>query len=465
MMRRFLAILLISAFAVIVPHIAFALTPQQVNQIAAQATVLIDGYQPGSGVIFQRNGNVYSVLTAKHVVNVDEIYYVITPEGERHRTEATNIQLINDMDLAVVQFTSDKVYQVAQLGNSDKVPKGSTVYVAGAPEANETIPQRTLIVNPGTLVGVQPPQDGYALIYNNITQPGMSGGPVLNEEGQVIGIHGQGDRRNGSKSGLNLAIPINASLVPNLQKLVASPSPPTPSPVVPSEKSAIDPSPSPSPQKSTTEKQNKKAAEPKKEAIKTVQTVKEIETHNWWNGFWNLFWSALITLCGILIIAIGAFIMDSVEREKTLVVESVEKEKTPVEKTSADFVQKINDKDAINYFIRGNACLKSGENPKAIVNYTQAIMLEPNYVNAYINRGNAYLRSGNKHMAIADYTQAIHLAPYDATPYYNRGCIHKDHGNKQEAIQDFQKAADLHMQQGNQDLLQKSLKKVQELVM
>ena len=283
MMRRFLAILLISVLAVIIPHIAFALTPQQVNQIAAQVTVLIDGYQPGSGVIFQRNGSVYSVLTAKHVVNADEIYYVITPEGERHRTEATNIQLINDMDLAVVQFTSDKVYQVAQLGNSDKVPKGSTVYVAGAPEANETIPQRTLIVNPGTLVGVQPPQDGYALIYNNITQPGMSGGPVLNEEGQVIGIHGQGDQRNGSKSGLNLAIPINASLVPNLQKLVASPSPPIASPAVPSEQTAA---PSPSPKKPLTAQQKKNAVKLKKEAIEMVQqnNVQEVtvDPFLWW---------------------------------------------------------------------------------------------------------------------------------------------------------------------------------------
>jgi S1-C subfamily serine protease len=294
MMRRFLAILLISAFAVIVPHIAFALTPQQVNQIAAQVTVLIDGYQPGSGVIFQRNGNVYSVLTAKHVVNVDEIYYVITPEGERHRTEATNIQLINDMDLAVVQFTSDKVYQVAQLGNSDKVPKGSTVYVAGAPEANETIPQRTLIVNPGTLVGVQPPQDGYALIYNNITQPGMSGGPVLNEEAQVIGIHGQGDRRDGSKSGLNLAIPINSSLVADLQKLTALPSPPIASPVVPSPQTAIAPSPSPKKQLTEEQKRKVKAAKLKNQAIEMVQNAKKQEQEIMENNN-----NAFIVICGL----------------------------------------------------------------------------------------------------------------------------------------------------------------------
>jgi len=261
MMRRFFAILIISVLAVVIPNIAFALSPQQVNQIATQVTVLIDGYQSGSGVIFKRTGNVYSVLTAKHVVNAEDvIYLVITPDGERHQTESTNVQPINGVDLAVAQFTSDKIYQVAQLGNSDQATNGSTVYVAGAPEPNETIPQRTVIVTPGSIVGVQKPQDGYALIYTNPTRRGMSGGPVLNEAGEVIGIHGQGDQQDGSKSGLNLAIPIKTFL--------ASQAPPTVSPVVPSPQTAI--APSPSPKKPLTEEQKRKAAQLKKEAIAMV---------------------------------------------------------------------------------------------------------------------------------------------------------------------------------------------------
>lgn len=35
----------------------------------------------------------------------------------------------------------------------------------------------------------------------------MSGGPVLNQKGEVIGIHGQGDQEKGIKTGLNLGIP------------------------------------------------------------------------------------------------------------------------------------------------------------------------------------------------------------------------------------------------------------------
>jgi Trypsin-like peptidase domain len=272
MTRRFLAILLISAFVVILPHIAIALSPQQVDQIARQVTVLIDGYQSGSGVIFKRNGNVYNVLTAKHVVSAEDvIYLVITPNGERHQTEATNVQPINGVDLAVVQFTTDKIYPVAQLGNSDQVASNSTVYVAGAPEPNQTMPQRTLIVSPGNIVGVQKPQNGYALIYTNPTRRGMSGGPVLNEAGQVIGIHGNGDEQDGSKTGLNLGIPIKTFLVSPLGSLITSQAPQNVSPVVPSKQTDIVATPSPT--KQPTEEQKRKAAELKNDL--------EVQDENW----------------------------------------------------------------------------------------------------------------------------------------------------------------------------------------
>ncbi|OCQ97929.1 hypothetical protein BCD67_02005 [Oscillatoriales cyanobacterium USR001] len=129
-------------------------------------------------------------------------------------------------------------------------------------------------MNPGTLVGVQPPQDGYALIYNNITQPGMSGGPVLNEEGQVIGIHGQGDQRNGIKSGLNLAIPIKRFLESPLgSSLITSQPPQTVLPVEPSKQTESNASPSPT--EPQTEEDKRKV---KKDLIEIIQP------EAWWHS-------------------------------------------------------------------------------------------------------------------------------------------------------------------------------------
>lgn len=69
----------------------------------------------------------------------------------------------------------------------------------------------TLQVTPGDVTGnaTRPDSSGYSLIYNSITQPGMSGGAVLNSDGQLVAIHGRGDKdTDGQKTGFNLGITI-----------------------------------------------------------------------------------------------------------------------------------------------------------------------------------------------------------------------------------------------------------------
>ena len=210
-MRRFFIILIFSILLALLPVIAHALSYDQVSQIARDAVVLIDGCTSGSGVIYEHRGNVYSILTAKHVVSQRNGCVAITPDKIRNRINPSIIT-VSGIDLAVVQFTSNNTYKVAGLGNSAALAPGKTVYIAGAPEPSVAIPQRTVLITPGNIVGIQQPQNGYSLIYNNATRRGMSGGAVLNEEGKIVGIHGQGDEQDGSKVGLNLGIPIKLFL-------------------------------------------------------------------------------------------------------------------------------------------------------------------------------------------------------------------------------------------------------------
>jgi tetratricopeptide (TPR) repeat protein len=53
---------------------------------------------------------------------------------------------------------------------------------------------------------------GYSLVYSNFTRRGMSGGPILDEKGELIGIHGKGDKDAGIKIGRNLGIPFKQLL-------------------------------------------------------------------------------------------------------------------------------------------------------------------------------------------------------------------------------------------------------------
>src|SRR6185503_2361702 len=79
----------------------------------------------------------------------------------------------------------------------------------------------------------------------------------------------------------------------------------------------------------------------------------------------------------------------------------------------------------------------------AILDYDQAIRLNPKYAEAYNNRGYAYYWSNNATQAIADYSQAIELRPNYAYAYNNRGAAYMASGHTDQAIRDFDHAIQL----------------------
>jgi V8-like Glu-specific endopeptidase len=226
---------------------ALALTASQIDQIAEAVTVRIETpVASGSGVIIQRVGSTYTVLTAQQVVNniVGNTEAFVIPannEGQRYRVNNSSIQsLPNDIDLAILQFQSNRTYKTATLGNSDTVSQGSEVYVTGYPFLTAALNQPLRQFTQGQITAIvpQPYAGGYTLSYSNNTLPGMTGGPAFNSNGEVIGIHGrssQQETRTTARSDVrvqaasNLAIPINKFREWNTQNNVvainANPSP------------------------------------------------------------------------------------------------------------------------------------------------------------------------------------------------------------------------------------------------
>lgn len=223
--------LTIPAIVITYPQVSLAQTGQQVNQLARETTVVILGEDKsiGSGVIVSRDNNTYYVLTSNHVIGSSE-YKVVTPEGQEYAIEPENVQRFpNNIDLAIVAFTSDKDYQIATLGPSNYVEPGLTVFVSGWPKPGQ-VENNQLVrhLSSGSIASVLPePVQGYQFGYNNTTQAGMSGGPVFDLEGRVVAIHGlanydlenatelsdrQIDPRVGadlSRTGFNYGIPID----------------------------------------------------------------------------------------------------------------------------------------------------------------------------------------------------------------------------------------------------------------
>lgn len=236
-------------------RMAKAILPTQVGQIAKKTTVRIESSigDFGSGVIIGRkqqgDRNIYTVLTAAHVVNAsDRSYKIISPIPLDSGTEkkritididsARDIKILPQVDLAVVSFESKNIFTIGTMGNSEYAEEGSPIYVAGFPLPGKASSRIALQFTGGMVSSRSDDSEtqatdrrsndsnsGYDVTYTCVTRAGMSGGPVFDAAGRIIAIHGRGDRDNqnaagnentdsvsGEKTGFNLGIPIQTYL-------------------------------------------------------------------------------------------------------------------------------------------------------------------------------------------------------------------------------------------------------------
>ncbi|MCF4968573.1 trypsin-like peptidase domain-containing protein [Nostoc sp. CMAA1605] len=218
-----LAALLLGTGIVIVQPVATALTPSEIANIARQITVRIDGANTGSGVIIERQGNVYTVVTNWHVVQLQGNYTVQTSDGKRYTFNNSQVKRFPGVDLAVFQFTSNTNYRVAEKGNSDQVALGTNIAVAGYPQGTSDIDFRRGAISRM----VSNPKDGYAFVYDIGGFPGMSGGAILDEQGKLVGIHGRATTRPDTNATIVLGIPLKTylSFASSVQPVASAPAP------------------------------------------------------------------------------------------------------------------------------------------------------------------------------------------------------------------------------------------------
>ena len=197
----------------------------KLNSKTRQMTVRIEsGAGNGSGVIIAKEGNTYYVLTAKHVVRDPDTKQkypnpqIVTYDQDRHSVSSTVVE--ENADLAVVKFTTKSNYPLAQL--SEHSPNNDDlVFVGGFPgRENINSPLWQWQLNPGFILDRESGKsitqnnlsfsNGYDLYYGNISYGGMSGGPVFDTDGQVIGIHGRAESTDKSILGGSLGISIQS---------------------------------------------------------------------------------------------------------------------------------------------------------------------------------------------------------------------------------------------------------------
>ena len=157
--------------------------------IAQQITVQVQGKSnQGSGVIIHRQAEGFYILTNAHVVAKSIPYRVITADGVSHRVIRRLI--IPKLDLALLLFTSRHNYRVATI-NDAPITKGTETYVAGWPRSGGSLRQPIFISTQGKITATDSALPlGYSLSYSNLVRAGMSGGPILDAQGRLLGING-----------------------------------------------------------------------------------------------------------------------------------------------------------------------------------------------------------------------------------------------------------------------------------
>ncbi|MYA71879.1 tetratricopeptide repeat protein [Candidatus Poribacteria bacterium] len=292
-------------------------------------------------------------------------------------------------DLAVLKV-SDSSVQPLPLGDSDAVQLGDTVYVFGNPKESEGA------FSDGTISGSRAVGIEKLLQMTAPISLGGSGGPVLNEKGEVIGLAfvTLEDGQN-----LNCAIPSK-----HLKSLISKP----------------------------------EVVKPLTEEEQSVSA----ETH-----FYRGNEKYLMRVYQDAITAYNEAIRLQPDFANAYVNRGLAKEKLGQHESAImDYSSAIEIDSTLAgaYNNRGSAQRRLGQYFLALEDLSTAIQLDPRYVKAYVNRGNAKNSLGHPNEALEDFNTALALDPDSAEAYNNRGVAKAALMQLPDAIEDFNTAIELN---------------------
>ncbi|MDJ0589141.1 MAG: serine protease [Pleurocapsa sp. MO_226.B13] len=159
------------------------------DNIAREITVKITSAENGgSGVIIAQQDNTYLILTNNHVLRGGDTFTIHTYDGVTHQASPVANGIETDDDLALLQFSSENSYQTATINSAATPRVEQTILAVGySAETGELVTQEGTI----NQLSSKALKDGYQIGYTSNIVQGMSGGAILNTDGEVIGINGK----------------------------------------------------------------------------------------------------------------------------------------------------------------------------------------------------------------------------------------------------------------------------------
>jgi tetratricopeptide (TPR) repeat protein len=378
----------VATLVVLTQNLASAKTASEVKQIATAVTVRITGSSEGSGIIAERQGNLYTIVTNAHVVCQKDWnktcplypkYTIVTSDNQQHQVSAEAVKKVpGDLDLAVIKIRSSKLYSIAQFANSSQVKNQDIIYAAGFPGDTSRLKFEGGKVVANVSHRIKGDNGGYTMLYDAATLPGMSGSALFDSLGRVVAIHGQGDlykqgtdindsNRIGQKIGVNRGIPANRLKLTNNTSNFGS------------EDREIEPS----------------------------------------------------TADGFLIASYNKFLepnLDNIRASKIAAIKLANR----VVSLQPDYLHA--------YILRGWMYFQLGQNQKALSDCNLAVNIDPKYSNSYMTRGSLKFYLGDRKGALEDLNQAIKLNPNNVSALESRAVVSSILGDGKKAVMDLDQA-------------------------
>lgn len=171
----------------------------------------------GTGFIYKKGEKYGYVMTNQHVVaEADEVKLVLSNDDE---IDAEILSGDEYLDLAVMKISKDKVPQIATIGKSETMKIGDTVFTVGSPMGYEYRNSVTsgILSGKDRMVSVSLSNSSSndwvmkVLQIDAAINPGNSGGPLLNVNGEVVGINSMKLVQD-EIEGMGFAIPIEIAM-------------------------------------------------------------------------------------------------------------------------------------------------------------------------------------------------------------------------------------------------------------
>jgi S1-C subfamily serine protease len=169
----------------------------------------VESESTGSGVIVDQNG---FILTNSHVVQGAKDLQVVLHDGGQYPAKLLGTD--PGTDLAMIKIEAPTKLPFAKLGDSSKLEVGEWVVAIGNPRGLDWTVTVGIISALGREIPSPSGQTLRDLIQTDAAiNPGNSGGPLLNADGEVIGINDAIVSGTGENIGIGLAIPINTAKI------------------------------------------------------------------------------------------------------------------------------------------------------------------------------------------------------------------------------------------------------------